>query len=165
MLGTADTIPTNLVRLLPPESGRRLLLAKGEYVFAADDETCGLFQVETGLVRLVRRAIDGSDVTLHIARPGDMFAEASLFAERYHCDAIADQPTALLVFNKACVRAALGSDPIHALQPEDRRGSCPQLSTLAMRGRNGCGNRSALEDDRERTRADPRSALSHAGQA
>ncbi len=116
MLGTTDTIPTNLARLLPPESGRRLLLVKGEYVFAADDETCGLFQVETGLVRLVRRAIDGSDVTLHIARPGDMFAEASLFAERYHCDAIAEQPTALLVFNKACVRAALGSDPIHALQ-------------------------------------------------
>ncbi len=72
--------------------------------------------VETGQIRLVRHAVDGGMVTLHVAGPGDMFAEASLFVERYHCDAIADQPTVLLAFDKARVLRALKSDPTHALR-------------------------------------------------
>ena len=71
--------------------------------------------MEMGQVRLVRHAIDGGLVTLHVAGRGDMFAEASLFADRYHCDAIADKPTVLMAFDKAQVLAALRSDPIHAL--------------------------------------------------
>ena len=93
-----------------------MTLQKGETVFATGDPARGLFFVEMGQVRLVRHAIDGGLVTLHVAGPGDMFAEASLFAERYHCDAIADQPTALLAFDKAQVLVALRSDSILALR-------------------------------------------------
>lgn len=114
MPDAADITSKILFRLLPPGLGRRLQLAKGDSVFVVDDPTRGLFQVETGLVRLVRHAIDGSDVTLHVARPGEIFAEASLFAERYHCDALADQPTTVLAFDKERILAELTSDPAQA---------------------------------------------------
>ncbi|MEZ5936355.1 MAG: Crp/Fnr family transcriptional regulator [Alphaproteobacteria bacterium] len=88
-----------------------MAIAKGELVFATGDPTRGLFLVEEGLVRLMRHGIDGDDVTLHVAGPGEMFAEASLFAERYHCDAIAERPTTLLTFAKARVLAMLETEP------------------------------------------------------
>lgn len=112
----SEQTPRDFTPLLPAGEGRRLSLQKGETVFATDDPTRGLFLVETGQVRLVRHAIDGGLVTLHVASPGDMFAEASLFVECYHCDAIADQPTVLLAFDKARVLGALKSDRIHALR-------------------------------------------------
>ncbi len=114
MPDTADVTSNILFGLLPPDLGRRLQLAKGEFVFVVDDPTRGLFQVETGLVRLVRHASDGSDVTLHVARPGEIFAEASLFAEHYHCDAVADQPSTVLAFDKERILAELTSDPAQA---------------------------------------------------
>jgi CRP-like cAMP-binding protein len=100
---------------LPPEAARRLVIAKGAAVFLTDDPTSGLFQVVTGRMRLVRHAIDGSEVTLHVARDGETFAEASLFAERYHCDAVADLPSTVLRFDKAAVLASLVADPEQAL--------------------------------------------------
>lgn len=110
------TTPPDLANGLLADTGQRLTVAKGEAVFAANDPVRGFFLVESGLVRLVRHAIDGSHVTLHIADSGDMFAEASLFAECYHCDAIADQPTTLLAFKKTRVLKALASDSAQALQ-------------------------------------------------
>ena len=106
----------DLATLLQARGGQRLSLQKGETVFAIDDPARGLFFVEMGQVRLVRHAIDGGLVTLHVASCGDMFAEASLFADRYHCDAVADQPTVLMAFDKAQVLVALRSDPILALR-------------------------------------------------
>lgn len=106
----------DLATMLQARGGQRLTLQKGEIVFATDDPARGLFFVESGQVRLVRHAIDGGLVTLHIASSGDMFAEASLFGDRYHCDAVADQPTALLAFDKTQMLAALRSAPILALR-------------------------------------------------
>ncbi len=101
--------------LLTADDGTRLTLAKGETVFLADDPTRGIFLIKSGQVRLVRHAIDGGDVTLHVAGAGETFAEASLFADRYHCDAIAEKPTTLLHFAKGHVLDLLGSDPTRAL--------------------------------------------------
>ena len=114
-----------------------------------------------------------------------MFAEASLFAERYHCDAIADQPTALLAFKKTRVLKALASDSMKALHwiehlskqvqmlraqamllslnaAEDR---VPQLFAHPMHGRFGDDHRPTLEGDRERAWSDPRGSLSDTCQA
>jgi CRP-like cAMP-binding protein len=101
--------------LLPPEGAKRLVIAKGAAVFLTDDPTGGLFQVTAGRIRLVRHAVDGSEVTLHVAGAGETFAEASLFAERYHCDAIADLPSTVLRFSKAAVLASLTADAERAL--------------------------------------------------
>lgn len=96
--------------LLPSEACKRLTLAKGQAVFLTDDPTYGLFLIQCGQVRLVRHAIDGSSITLHVAGTGETFAEASLFAERYHCDAITEKPTKLLHFSKDRILDMLQSD-------------------------------------------------------
>ena len=37
---------------------------------------------------------------MHVARPGETFAEAALFADDYHCDAIAQAPSQVTVIGK-----------------------------------------------------------------
>ena len=100
--------------LLPPEAARRLVVDQGASVFITGDPARGLFQVESGRIRMVRHAIDGSTATLHVARDGETFAEASLFAERYHCDAVADLPSTVLHYEKKLVLAHLASHPERA---------------------------------------------------
>ena len=51
---------------------------------------------------------------LHTARRGEFFAEASLFAETYHCDAVAVAPSRIRVYPKAKVMEALRTDPLLA---------------------------------------------------
>lgn len=50
---------------------------------------------------------DGADITIHVAGPGQSFAEASLFSDTYHCDALAVEHRELLVYSKPQVLAAL----------------------------------------------------------
>lgn len=111
MLGIADDDLRTMFGQLRPEMTSRVTMAKGERLFSTDDATRGFYRLETGLVRLTRHSADGNEVTLHIARPGETFAEASLFAERYHCDAVADRPSTALIVDKAQMLAALASDP------------------------------------------------------
>ncbi|MBX9912179.1 MAG: Crp/Fnr family transcriptional regulator [Beijerinckiaceae bacterium] len=85
-------------------------LAAGETLFAAGDETRGFFRVREGRVRLARFGADGRETTLFTAGPGERFAEASLFAERYHCDAIAQSEAVVACFSKAASLALLGDD-------------------------------------------------------
>ncbi len=85
-------------------------LAAGETLFAAGDETRGFFEVRTGRVRLVRFGADGRETALFTAGPGERFAEASLFAEHYHCDAIALSATVVACFPKAACLTRLNDD-------------------------------------------------------
>jgi CRP/FNR family transcriptional regulator, dissimilatory nitrate respiration regulator len=50
-------------------------------------------------------------VILHTARRGEFFAEAALFAETYHCDAVAAAQSRVRVYPKATVINALRADP------------------------------------------------------
>ena len=52
--------------------------------------------LEAGEIRLARSDPEGREVILFRAQPGDTFAEASLFSETYHCDAVASVPSAVL---------------------------------------------------------------------
>lgn len=49
----------------------------------------GIYEVISGRVRLTRLNAAGQEVCLYVAREGEMLAEASLFSEVYHCDAVA----------------------------------------------------------------------------
>ncbi|MDE2607056.1 MAG: Crp/Fnr family transcriptional regulator [Burkholderiales bacterium] len=73
--------------------------------------THSVFYVESGRVRLLRFGRAGEEVVLHDARPGDFFAEASLDSTRYHCDAVASEPTVLLQVPADALKALLASDP------------------------------------------------------
>jgi CRP/FNR family transcriptional regulator, dissimilatory nitrate respiration regulator len=99
---------------LPPslEAGSVVrLLAPGELLFRQGDRAAAIYKVESGRLRLIRRTIDDHLVILHTARQGQFFAEASLFAEAYHCDAVAAVQSRVRVYPKAMVMDALRTDP------------------------------------------------------
>ena len=50
-----------------------------------------------GRIKPVKYAIEGVQVMQHVALSGESLAEASLFASRYHCSAVADLNTELLM--------------------------------------------------------------------
>lgn len=64
-------------------------VAKGGPVFRQGDRVVSMYLVRSGTVALERPMRDGVALTLHIANADMALAEASLFADTYHCDAVA----------------------------------------------------------------------------
>jgi CRP/FNR family transcriptional regulator, dissimilatory nitrate respiration regulator len=87
------------------------VLAPGELLFRQGDRAAAIYKVESGRLRLIRRTVDDHLVILHTARRGEFFAEASLFAEAYHCDAVAAVQSRVRVYQKAMVMDALRTEP------------------------------------------------------
>ena len=103
--------------VLPPslEAGSVVrVLASGELLFRQGDRAEAIYRVETGRLRLIRRTIDDHLVILHTAGRGEFFAEASLFAEAYHRDAVAAAQSRVRVYPKAMVIDAFRADPAFA---------------------------------------------------
>lgn len=98
-----------------PESLRPSVIARrldrGEMLFRREDRPLGLYAVESGEIRLIRSDTNGREITLFTARPGDTFAEASLFSAAYHCDAMATRPSIVHLFPKSEALAAFASEP------------------------------------------------------
>jgi CRP-like cAMP-binding protein len=96
----------------PLEAGSAVrVLAPGELLFRQGDRAAAIYKVESGRLRLVRRTVDDHLVILHTALRGEFFAEASLFSETYHCDAIAAAPSSVRVYPKQTVIEAMRTDP------------------------------------------------------
>lgn len=85
-------------------------LAAGEALFAVGDAAHGFFEVRSGRLKLVRFGADGRETLLFMAGSGERFAEASLFTETYHCDAIAVSDCTIARFPKAAALAMLRTD-------------------------------------------------------
>jgi CRP/FNR family transcriptional regulator, dissimilatory nitrate respiration regulator len=106
---TSDVLPPSL------EAGSVVRdLAAGQTLFKQGDPAAAIYKVESGRLRLVRRTVDDHLVILHTARREELFAEASLFSETYHCDAIATGPARVRGYAKASVMAALRADSVLA---------------------------------------------------
>jgi CRP-like cAMP-binding protein len=90
-------------------------LAVGEALFHQGDRATAIFAVETGRIKLVRYLSSGAEVCLQVARVKDTFAEAALFSETYHCDAIADLPSQVAIYSKAEFLKLFQADPELAL--------------------------------------------------
>ena len=65
----------------------RRQVTSGDVLFHEASPTRGMFAAVDVAVMLTRTTPQGDRVVIHRARPGETFAEASLFAETYHCDA------------------------------------------------------------------------------
>jgi CRP-like cAMP-binding protein len=91
------------------------MVPRGASVFRQGDPATAVFAVEIGRIRMARVLEDGTGLTLFLAEAGDSFAEASLSAVRYHCDAIAETDAVVLALPKAALLAALAADPARSL--------------------------------------------------
>lgn len=117
--------------------------AKGAFIFRQGDPTRGFFSVERGRVQLERVTVEGRRSVMHTALAGDCFAESSLFAEHYHCDAIATTTTRVVRFEKRAVLEAVRTSPdlglrlVELLSSEVRelRSRVELASTLSARAR------------------------------
>lgn len=87
----------------------------GAAIFRQGDEANAIYQVRTGAVSLVRHSNDGGLLTVATASANETFAEASLFALYYHCDAVARVPSSVLALPSNAVRAHLGADAANAM--------------------------------------------------
>src|SRR5712692_4957883 len=94
--------------------GRRSL-ARNEVLFRQGDKVTAIYFVEAGRLQLERRTFDGHRLVLGTTPAGEFFVEAALFAETFHCDAVAAEPSQVRVYPKALVLSALRTDPANAM--------------------------------------------------
>jgi CRP-like cAMP-binding protein len=90
-------------------------LNPGEPLFRQGDPAAAIFRLESGQIHLLRHTEDGASVLMHVARAGETFAEAALFADAYHCDAIARAPSRVIAIHKRDLLRVVGRDPAAAL--------------------------------------------------
>ena len=82
-------------------------LTKGDVLFRRDDPVRSIFFVRSGEIAMERSLADGGHLTLHIAVSGTALAEASLFADDYHCDAVARSDACVAVLPRPTFIKAL----------------------------------------------------------
>lgn len=87
----------------------RIRIAAGTTLFRVGDPVEYICSVITGEVRLVRRDRNGTEIVLQRARRG-FFAEASLGAGAYHCDASITGDGELVRFPAQAFHAAFDQD-------------------------------------------------------
>lgn len=90
-------------------------LDAGATLFRREEPVVSVFVVRSGKIALERPMKDGSSFTLHVASAGMAIAEASLFADAYHCDAVARSPAAVAALPRATFLSALRRSPDAAL--------------------------------------------------
>lgn len=85
-------------------------LAAGAALFHEGDKALAIFTVERGQLRLVRHTAGERPTVLHRARSGQLLAEAALFSDNYHCDAVATVASRVRAYPKAELLAAFARD-------------------------------------------------------
>ncbi len=92
-------------------------LEKGDYLFHEGDPAMGFYVVQRGAVNVHRVNAAGKEQIIHIFRPGESFAEATLAtATGYPADACALEPTQVLLVQKDGMLALVKRQPELALR-------------------------------------------------
>lgn len=99
---------------LDDRSLARIDLAKGDHVFRQGDAAKGIFFVLSGEITLARVTKDGTQVVMHNAFEGEFFAEASLYSDHYHCDALCSAPSTVFRLSKPAILARQRKDAVFA---------------------------------------------------
>jgi len=84
---------------------------RGDVVFRSNSKVTKIFLVSSGHAALIRTLKSGQQAILQRASSGQIIAEASLYAHRYHCDCVAMEPTELVSIPRTEFLDALRSDP------------------------------------------------------
>ena len=72
----------------------------GQHLFHRGDPVQSVFRVLEGEVQRTRQQEAGELIILQRARPGDVVAEASVFTDSYHCDAVAHTEATVLIISR-----------------------------------------------------------------
>ena len=104
-------IMSELVHLLAALPSREVRLQAGETLFTQGDPVRSLHLVEQGAVHLVRHQKDGAPAVMQRTGPGAVVAEASLYADLYHCAAVAVAPARVRRIAVDAVRRAIEERP------------------------------------------------------
>src|SRR6266446_9043759 len=100
---------------LDQQALERRSLARDEVLFRQGDKVTAIYFIETGRLRLERRTFDGRSLIVGTAPAGEFFVEAALFADIFHCDAVATEPSRVRIYPKTAVLNALRADPANAM--------------------------------------------------
>ena len=100
---------------LDEQTLERRSLARNEVLFRQGDKVAAIYFVEAGRLRLDRRTFDGRLLVLGTTTAGEFFVEAALFADVFHCDAVATEPSRVRVYPKAALLNALRTEPANAM--------------------------------------------------
>lgn len=105
-----DILPPGILDFAPT-----IRLRNGAYLFHQSDPVHAIYYVKSGQVSLRRPLPDGSFVVNQVAAPGEILAEAALFTEAHHCDAVATMQSQVMVLAKTAMLNLLGQDSSVAL--------------------------------------------------
>jgi CRP-like cAMP-binding protein len=100
---------------LDEQTLERRSLARNEVLFRQGDKVNAIYFVEAGRLRLERQTFDGRSLVVGTTSSGKFFVEAALFADIFHCDAVATEPSRVCIYSKAAVLDALRADPANAM--------------------------------------------------
>lgn len=108
-MSTLDWVPDEITA-----AARQRTLQAGESLFHQGDQTYGIFVIESGRVQMIRYDSHGRPLVLFTAAQGELFAEAALFSETYHCDAVAVTDATVRIYPRTILLSLLGRDPTAA---------------------------------------------------
>ena len=97
--------------LLQGLRGRECEFAAGVSVFHLNDPVRVVHFVRRGAIHLVRTQEDGAALILQRARAGAILAEASVYSDRYHCDARAQSNAVTWAVAQKDLRRRLDANP------------------------------------------------------
>jgi CRP-like cAMP-binding protein len=100
---------------LDEQTLERRTLARNEMLFRQGQKVTAIYLVEVGRLRLERQTFDGRSLVVGTTSSGKFFVEAALFADIFHCDAVATEPSRVCIYPKAAVLNALRADTENAM--------------------------------------------------
>lgn len=104
----------SLITWLGSAALHKRTLPAGSWLFYRGDAVRSVFFVVSGEVELLRHTSNGKPAVLQRAVAGSVLAEASLFSNEYHCDAIAVQPSQVAQLPRTVIVDLLAKDPAFA---------------------------------------------------
>jgi CRP/FNR family transcriptional regulator len=103
----------------------------GAVVFLEGDASSGLYQMDTGWIKVLKLSPDGREQVLRLIGPGEVFNEIGVFAGRPNpATAITLEPTGLWLIEQRAVHHVLETHPPMAIQVMERMAD--RISELVM---------------------------------
>lgn len=106
-----EIMSNDIVSIVLSHAPRRRRLKKSGYLFHQGDAVRSVFVVAEGSIELTRFQDGGETLILQRAGPGAFLAEASVYSDRYHCDAYVAEATSVHELRRAAFLSLLAERP------------------------------------------------------